>query len=127
MKCERRMKHAEIEQGSGNVYADLGFKDADQLLVKAELVAAIASIIAQRGLKQAGAAQVLGLTQPKLSRLLRGHFHGFSERRLIDCLTRLGRDVQIVVREKPRSRTAGRLSVIVMPSRLGTGLRRCDN
>jgi hypothetical protein len=45
--------------------------------------------------------------------MLRGHFHGFSERRLIDCLTRLGRDVQIVVKEKPRSRASGRLSVVI--------------
>lgn len=103
-----------VERGSGNVYADLGFKNADRMLVKAELVAAIGSIISKRGLKQADAADLLGLTQPKLSNLLRGHFHGFSERRLIDCLTRLGRDVQIVVKEKPRSRASGRLSVVIV-------------
>ena len=113
MKREKPARRTRVERGSGNVYADLGFKDPDRLLVKAELVAAIASIISKRGLKQADAADLLGLTQPKLSNLLRGHFHGFSERRLIDCLTRLGRDVQIVVKEKPRSRATGRLSIII--------------
>jgi predicted XRE-type DNA-binding protein len=113
MRREKRAGKIEIERGSGNVYEDLGFKDPDRLLVKAELVAVIASIIGSQGLKQAEAAELLGLTQPKLSNMLRGHFHGFSERRLIDCLTRLGRDVQIVVKEKPRSRASGRLSVVI--------------
>ena len=113
----KRTKHdatMKMERGSTNVYADLGFADADRMLVKAELTAAIASIIAKRGLSQAPAAELLGLTQPKLSNLLRGRFRGFSERRLMDCLTRLGRDVQIVVKDKPRSRASGRLSVVVM-------------
>ncbi len=112
----RRKSGASIgmERGTGNVYADLGFANADQMLVKAELAAAIASILARRGLKQAEAAELLGLTQPKLSNLLRGHFHGLSERRLIDCLTRLGRDVEIVIKDKPRSRASGRLSVVVI-------------
>jgi predicted XRE-type DNA-binding protein len=102
-----------VERGSANVYSDLGFADPDRMLVKAELTAAIASIIAKRGLGQGSAAELLGLTQPKLSNLLRGRFRGFSERRLMDCLTRLGRDVQIVVTEKSRSRPYGRLSVVV--------------
>jgi predicted XRE-type DNA-binding protein len=103
-----------FERSSGNVYADLGLDDADRMLVKAELAAAIGSIISARSLKQAEAAALLGLTQPKLSNLLRGQFHGMSERRLIDCLTRLGRDVEIVVKQTPRSRPTGRLSVVVM-------------
>lgn len=103
-----------VERSSGNVYADLGVADADQMLVKAELTAAISSIISARGLKQAEAARLVGLTQPKLSNLLRGHFHGVSERRLIDCLTRLGRDVEIVVKSTPRSRGLGKLSIVVM-------------
>lgn len=113
MKREKRAGKIEVERGSGNVYEDLGFKDPDRLLVKAELVAVISSIISSQGLTQAKAAELLGLTQPKLSNMLRGHFHGFSERRLIDCLTRLGRDVQIVVKQKPRSRASGRLSVVI--------------
>ena len=99
--------------GSGNVYADLGYPDANEMLVKAQLVSKIAEIIRQRGLTQVEAAKVLGLTQPKVSAMLRGRFRGFSERRLIDCLTSLGRDVQIVIKEAPRRRTEGKLTVVV--------------
>lgn len=100
------------EVGSGNVYADLGFKDAAKLGIKAQLVAEIAAIVRQRRLTQTAAAELLGIAQPKLSELLRGHFHGVSERRLLDFLTRLGRDVQIVVKAAPRSRAAGMISVV---------------
>jgi predicted XRE-type DNA-binding protein len=102
-----------VYAGSGNVYADLGYPDADEMLVKAQLVSKIAEIIRQRGLTQIEAAKVLGLTQPKVSAMLRGQFRGFSERRLIDCLTSLGRDVQIVIKEAPRRRAEGKLSVVV--------------
>ena len=114
MKRRKSVTTLGVERSSGNVYADLGVADADQMLVKAELTAAISSIISARGLKQAEAARLVGLTQPKLSNLLRGHFHGVSERQLIDCLTRLGRDVEIVVRATPRSRSLGRLSIVVV-------------
>ena len=114
MTPKRTKPRVHVEASSGNVYADLGLKDADQLIVKAELVAVIASLIEDRNLTQSSAAELLGLTQPKLSNLLRGQFRGFSERRLMDCLTRLGRDVQIVVKATPRSRGLGRLSVVVM-------------
>ena len=93
-----------VEKGSGNIYADLGFADAEDRLVKAQLVTKIAEIIRQRGLTQEKAAKLLGFTQPKISRLLRGQFRGISERRLLRCLTRLGRDVEIVVRPAVRQR-----------------------
>jgi predicted XRE-type DNA-binding protein len=114
MTKKRKNRTIGVEVGSGNVYADLGFPDADRMLVKAELVSAIARIISDRGLSQTAASEILGLTQPKLSNLLRGQFRGLSERRLMDCLTRLGRDVQIVVKATPRSRGLGKLSVVVM-------------
>jgi predicted XRE-type DNA-binding protein len=98
--------------GSRNVYADLGYPDADEMLVKAQLVSKIAEIIQRRGLTQVEAAKLLGLTQPKISAMLRGQFRGFSERKLIDCLTSLGRDVQIVIKEAPPRRTSGKLTVI---------------
>ena len=100
-----------IEKSSGNVYADLGYVDSDDMLVKAQIVAKIAEIIEQRRLTQEQAAEILGLTQPKISRLLRGQFRGVSERRLLRCLTKLGRDVQIVVRPTPRRRPLGRLTL----------------
>jgi predicted XRE-type DNA-binding protein len=100
-----------IEKGSGNVYADLGYPDSEDMLIKAQLVTKIAEIIQQRRLTQAQAAKLLRLTQPKISRLLRGEFRGISERRLLQCLTRLGRDVQIIVKQTPQQRTQGRLTV----------------
>jgi predicted XRE-type DNA-binding protein len=100
-----------IEKGSGNVYADLGYPDSEDMLIKAQLVTKIAEIIRQRRLTQAQAAKLLRLTQPKISRMLRGEFRGISERRLLQCLTRLGRDVQIVVKPTPRLRAEGRLTV----------------
>jgi predicted XRE-type DNA-binding protein len=93
------------------VYADLGYADSDDMLVKAQIVAKIAEIVEQRGLTQDQAAKILRLTQPKISRLLRGQFRGISERRLLRCLTRLGRDVQVIVKQTPKRRAQGRLTV----------------
>jgi len=87
----------EIGKGSTNVYADLGLPDADEMLVKAQLVTQIGDIIKDAGWTQQEAANIIGLTQPKLSQMLRGRFRGISEAKLLDCLARLGCDVQIVV------------------------------
>ncbi|MDR0779185.1 MAG: helix-turn-helix domain-containing protein [Pseudomonadales bacterium] len=87
----------EIHEGSHNVYADIGLPDAEEMLVKAQLVTKILAIIKARGWTQQKAADVLGLTQPKLSKVLRGQFRGISQAKLLDCITRLGRDVQIVI------------------------------
>lgn len=86
-----------IEAGTDNVYADLAMADADDMLLKAQLATKIGEIIQARGWSQQEAARVLGLTQPKLSKMLRGQFRGISETKMLDCLLRLGRDVQIVV------------------------------
>ena len=111
---KRKTRAADGEVGTANVYADLGYIDADQMLIKAQLVAKIAEIIKRKGLTQTQAAELLGMPQPKLSNLLRGRFRGVSERRLMDCLTKLGRDVEIVVKAAPRSRASGRLSVVIV-------------
>jgi predicted XRE-type DNA-binding protein len=92
-----------IKEGM-NVYTDLGFKDAGEMLVKAQLVVKIAEILRQRGWSQQQAAKVLGLSQPKLSKMLRGQFRGISEMKMMDCLVRLGRTVKIVV--GPESKAA---------------------
>ncbi|SDI62157.1 helix-turn-helix domain-containing protein [Pseudomonas abietaniphila] len=102
----------EMEQGSGNVYADLGIADANEMLVKAQLAAKIGSILKARHLTQAQAAEILGITQPKVSEMLRGKFRGISETKMIECLARLGRDVQIVVKPAPRSRKEGKVEVV---------------
>ncbi|GAA5171711.1 MULTISPECIES: helix-turn-helix domain-containing protein [Halomonadaceae] len=95
----------DIEQGSTNVYADLGRHDADEMLIKAQLATKIAEIIKRRRLTQAKAAEIVGIPQPKLSGLLRGQFRGISEAKMLGCLARLGRDVRIVVGpSRPRSK-----------------------
>ena len=113
MKKQRVVRGIAVEQGSGNVYADLGYPDSDSMLVKAQLVAKIAEIVQRRALTQARTAEILGLTQPKVSALLKGRFRGVSEHRLLECLTRLGRDVHIVIKPTPRSRPNGRLTLSV--------------
>ena len=105
-----KMDKIKIERGSGNVFADLGRPDAEAHLLKAKLVSRIDEIIRQRGLKQVEAAKLLGLSQPDVSRLLRGNFREYSVERLLRLLLALGRDVQIVIR-KPRSKRQGRLLV----------------
>ncbi len=110
MKKERIMNGIPVQEGSGNVYADLGYPDSEDMIVKAQLVTKIAAIIRQRELTQERAAKLLGLTQPKISKLLKGKFRGISERRLLRCLTRLGSDVEIVVKPTVRHR-GGRLTV----------------
>lgn len=102
----------EIEKGSGNVYADLGRPDADEMQVKARLAAKIAEIIKRRHLTQQQAAEILGIRQPKLSGMLRGQFRGISEAKMLDCLNRLGRDVQIVVRRASRVHGRGQTRVV---------------
>ncbi|CAH0445351.1 hypothetical protein LMG10661_01602 [Ralstonia syzygii subsp. syzygii] len=102
----------EIEEGSGNVYADLGIPDADEMLVKAQLATKIGEIIKGRGWTQQEAADVLGMTQPKLSKMLRGQFRGVSEAKMLECLARLGRQVQIVVGPARRANDAGRVEVV---------------
>ena len=99
-----------VETGSGNVFADLGLADADAHVVKAELVTRIDAIVRQRGITQAEAGRLLGLSQPDVSRLLRGDFREYSLERLLRLLTALGRDIDIVIRQ-PRAAGDGMLRV----------------
>ena len=101
-----------IEKSSGNVFADIGFANDQEMLVKANLALKISEIIAQRRLTQMEAALVLGMPQPKLSKLLRGQFHGVSETKMLECLNKLGRDIQIVIRKANRDKRIGRTSVV---------------
>lgn len=103
----------ETEIGSTNVYADLGRNDAEEMLVKAQLASKIGSIIKRKKLTQAQAADIVGLPQPKLSGLLRGQFRGISEAKMMDCLARLGWNVQIVVGPAPRTAGAGSVRVVM--------------
>jgi predicted XRE-type DNA-binding protein len=100
-----------VTRGSGNVYADLGFENPAEELAKAELALMIDQAIGEHGLTQQAAATLMGIDQPKVSHILHGRLGGFSTQRLIEFLTALGRDVEIVVRSAPRSRKRGRLHV----------------
>ncbi|MGP8253332.1 MAG: helix-turn-helix domain-containing protein [Terracidiphilus sp.] len=90
-----------------SVYHELGFPDAGQMLVKAKLAMKIAEILRERKLSQQQAAKILGMTQPKLSMMLRGQFRGISEVKMMDCLVRLGRAVRIVVGPENRKPARG--------------------
>jgi predicted XRE-type DNA-binding protein len=96
---------------SGNVFADLGLKNPEERLAKAELAVRIVATIKVRKLTQAAAAGVLGIDQPKVSKLIRGELYGFSTEQLLRFLTLLGQDIEIIVRRSPRGRSKGKLSV----------------
>lgn len=89
-----------ITPSSGNVFRDLGFsrEEAEHLLVRADLMIQLQQLIASRGLKQKSAAKVLGVTQPRVSDLLRGRIDLFSTDALIDMLARLGAQVRFTVK-----------------------------
>ena len=91
---------------SGNVFADMGLPDAAELDTKARLGAAINRIVARRRLTQAEVAVALEINQPKVSALLHYKLEGFSVERLMRFLVALGQDVEIVVKAKPRTRSA---------------------
>ena len=107
--AERRDR---ITRGTGNVFADLGFPDAAGRQAKLRLAYALNQVLDRRKLSQADAAQLLGVTQPKVSALRHYKLAGFSVERLMNLLTALDQDVEIVIRPKPRSRNVARISVI---------------
>jgi predicted XRE-type DNA-binding protein len=97
--------------GSGNVFADLRYARPEEAAAKAELAHKITKIIERRKLTQAEAANVLEVDQPKVSALKRGKLSGFSLDRLVRFLVLLGSDVEIVVKDQPRSRRRAKLLV----------------
>lgn len=94
-----------IKHGSNNVFADLGYSDPDTHLLKAQLVSRIDEITTQKKLTQVQAAQVMGISQPDVSRLLKGQFRDVSVERIMRMLTRLGCEVDIVIRAPGRKRS----------------------
>ncbi len=92
------MSKKEYETGSRNVFKDIGVPNAEEHLVKAQLVFKIDTIMKKRGLKQVEAADLFGIRQPDVSKMLRGEFRQFSVERLLRFLVALDQDVEIVVR-----------------------------
>jgi predicted XRE-type DNA-binding protein len=111
-RTARKTGAEDIIRGSGNVFADLGLPDAEERQTKLRLAHALNTVIDARRLTQAAAAARLGLNQPKVSALRNYKLERFSVERLMTLLTALDRDVEIVIRKKPRSRAAARISVV---------------
>jgi predicted XRE-type DNA-binding protein len=108
---KRMIDGVEVEMSSGNVFADLGLPNADKLKIKSGLVIEITKAVRNLGLSQEEAGRRMGLPQPKLSGLFRGDFSNVSERKLMDCLNRLGYDIEIKV--KPSAEPVGQLLLAV--------------
>ena len=104
-------RNGEVVRSSGNVFTDLGFPDAEERKTKVQLAAAINQLLNQRRLSQTAVARQLGINQPKVSALLNYKLEGFSVERLMRFLTALDQDIQIVIRNKPRSRRSARIVV----------------
>ena len=105
------MHNRESTPSSGNVFADLNLPQPDDLLAKAELAAKIIAEIQRRRLTQSQAAAILGIDQPKVSALKQGKLSGFSIERLMRLLLVLGRDIEITVKGRAKSRSVARLRV----------------
>jgi predicted XRE-type DNA-binding protein len=104
-------KKPDFATGSGNVFADIGLQNAQEHLVKAQLIYKIDSWMKARRLKQVAAAKLFGVKQPDVSKMLRGDFRQFSVERLLRFLVALGQDVEIVVKPHRGVRTAPQLRV----------------
>ncbi len=101
-----------IIRGTRNLFADLGYADADERQTKLRLAYAINRVIARQRLTQAAAAEKLRVNQPKVSALANYKLDGFSVERLMTFLIALDQDVEIVIKRKTRSRSAARISVV---------------
>lgn len=108
---KRLIAGTEVQRSSGNVFADLGLPDADKLKIKSGLVIEIRKAMRRLGLTQQEAAKRMGITQPKVSDMMRGDFSNLSERKLMDCLNRLGYDIEIKI--KPTSDPVGHLMLAI--------------
>jgi predicted XRE-type DNA-binding protein len=98
-----------FELGSGNIFADLGLPDAGPHFLKAQIVSEIYRLCTARKLTQVQVGKRLGISQPEVSRMFKGHFREYSIERLMEFLTSFDRDVEIVVRPHKKSRKGGRI------------------
>jgi len=110
--AKRRGESATITRGSTNVFEDLGYPDSVERRAKLRLAYALNQVVEHRGLTQTAAATLLGLSQPKVSALRNYKLAGFSVERIMNLLTALDQDIEIVIRRKPQSRRAGQITVV---------------
>ena len=104
-----RKKKIEFEEGSGNVFADLGLKEADELFARAQIGFCVNQIVKARKLKEREIARLLGIAQPEVSHLMNGHYGPFTTDKLLDFLKRLDRKVTIQISPHKRGELIGRL------------------
>ena len=97
MKKTQRKKRIEFEKGSGNIYADLGLSDADELYARAQIGFGVFEILKEKNLKQREIADLLRIPQPEVSHLMNGHFSRFTTDKLLDFLRRLDQKVTIKI------------------------------
>ncbi|MET0632214.1 MAG: helix-turn-helix transcriptional regulator [Xanthobacteraceae bacterium] len=105
-------KKIQVELGSDNIFADLGLAEADAHYLKAQIVAEIYRLTKQRKLTQTRAARRMGISQPEVSRMFKGHFREYSVDRLMEFLTAFDRDVEIVVKPHKKAGKQGRITFI---------------
>jgi predicted XRE-type DNA-binding protein len=111
MEQEKNERRESVTRGSGNVFADLGFSDAEELHTKLRLAFAINQILDRLRISQTKSAERLGINQPKISALRNYRLDGFSAERLMHFLNALDQDVEIVIRRKPKSRREAKIVV----------------
>jgi predicted XRE-type DNA-binding protein len=109
--AKRVLEKIEVEASSGNVFADLGLADAEQLKIKSGLVIEIARAVRRLGLTQEEAGRRMGISQPKVSGLIRGDFSNLSEQKLMACLNRLGYNIEIKL--SPAREQVGRRTLAI--------------
>jgi predicted XRE-type DNA-binding protein len=105
-----KKRKSRVQEGRGNIFADLGLPDAEDLLLKSKIVIELHRLIKGRSLTQTAAAKLIGISQPDLSNLLRGRLRGYSAERLMRMLTALNHDVEITVRPHRKAGEAGRIT-----------------
>jgi predicted XRE-type DNA-binding protein len=105
-------KRTTIEKGSGNVFADLGYRDAKERTLKVQLAMEVNRLLDERGLTQAEGARALGIRQPHVSDLVHYRLDRFSVERLMNFLTGLGKDVEIRIRPRPARRNRSAIRVL---------------
>lgn len=99
---KKKSTHNDCEEGSGNVFADLGLDDADELLTRAQIGFHVYTLLKRRKFKQRDMATLLGIAQPDVSHLMNGHFSRFTADKLLDFLRRLDQTVIIQIRPHRR-------------------------
>jgi len=115
-RTKKPTEKIEYEIGSENVFADLGFENPSEDILKSDLVGEITHLIKEKRLTQTKTAEILGVDQPRISSLLRGNLDLFSIDMLMHFLNDLGRDIEIVVKPKPRNRKQGRIRARISSS-----------